>query len=238
MCRLCQREATLCESHVVPEFFYAPIYDEKHRLFPIVGGKPQAGPPLQKGLRERLLCSDCESRLAQHEKHVREVLFGGTEIGGQNVGGSIELTDLDYTSVRLCFLSVLWRMSVARHRSWREVQLGPHEDRFRLMLLRGDPGRSTQYGFLCVVPLIEGSFSPDLILGPDRSKAYGQLCYRLILGGLVFAFFVSCKPFPEHLRQWLITPSGTWRIPVADAARIDLLLVEAKRIAAHRGPRA
>jgi hypothetical protein len=38
--------------------------------------------PLQKGLREPLLCWDCEQKLSAHEKYNREILYGGVEITG------------------------------------------------------------------------------------------------------------------------------------------------------------
>jgi len=31
VCRLCQKEKPLVQSHVIPEFLYRPLYDEKHR---------------------------------------------------------------------------------------------------------------------------------------------------------------------------------------------------------------
>ena len=31
-CKLCLKEnVKLCESHIIPEFFYIPLYDETHR---------------------------------------------------------------------------------------------------------------------------------------------------------------------------------------------------------------
>jgi hypothetical protein len=33
----------------------------------------------------------------------------------------------DYAATKLCFLSILWRMSISKHPSFAEVQLGPFE---------------------------------------------------------------------------------------------------------------
>ncbi len=81
-CRLCQRHKPLQNSHVVPEFFYKPSYDEKHRIYARIGARLAGMPPLQKGFREPLLCWDCEQKLSPYEKYNREILYGGVENHG------------------------------------------------------------------------------------------------------------------------------------------------------------
>lgn len=81
-CRLCQKDKPLQNSHVVPEFFYKPSYDKKHRIYARISGKLAHMPPLQKGLREPLLCRDCEQKLSPYEKYNREILYGGVDTHG------------------------------------------------------------------------------------------------------------------------------------------------------------
>ena len=64
-CFLCLSEATLRASHVVPEFFYKPMYDEKHRFFTVSSDPERRDRMHQKGVRESLLCDDCEGRFAR-----------------------------------------------------------------------------------------------------------------------------------------------------------------------------
>ena len=214
----------------MPEFFYRPIYDDQHRLFPRVGGRLVKGPPMQKGLRESLLCLTCERQLARHEKYVCEMLFGGTSIMYTNHGDRIEVTGLDYLSVRLCYLSVLWRLSVATDKAWRMVQLGRHEERLRFMIRADNPGEPTEYGFFCAVPVFEGAHSPDFILGPDYIRADVGRYYRMILAGVITVFFVSKEPIPKKYRHLVVSREGRWVIPFVDAARVPFILEEAKRV--------
>lgn len=61
ICCLCLCKSKLCDSHIIPEFFYKQqgLYDEKHR-FHIISTEPLKHPPIaQKGMRERLLCKKC-----------------------------------------------------------------------------------------------------------------------------------------------------------------------------------
>lgn len=230
ICRLCKEDHNLKNSHIIPEFFYKPIYDSKHRLHLRKSGKRLKGKPPQKGIREKLLCEGCEQQLSRNEKYVREVLFGGTEIGTRRVRNRLELSNLDYTKVRLFFLSLIWRMSVAsEHAMWKNVDLGPHEEPIRQMVHSENPGEPWKYGFLCIVPLFNGEILEDLILEPDCvSNDWGRL-YRLVLGGFVYCFHVSNQRFPAQWREGLIRKEGSWLLLLKDASEIPFILEEAKQ---------
>ncbi len=62
-CRLCLRDRPLRNSHIASEFLYRELYDEKHRAFQADALKGGAPSLIQKGLREPLLCTDCERDL-------------------------------------------------------------------------------------------------------------------------------------------------------------------------------
>ncbi len=53
ICRVCLKESKLRKSHILPEFLYEDLYDEKHRALVIYQKKEKV---FQKGLRELLLC--------------------------------------------------------------------------------------------------------------------------------------------------------------------------------------
>ncbi len=52
VCKLCSNEAEIRHSHILPEFFYSDIYDNKHRTLEISQGSERT---IQKGLRKYLL---------------------------------------------------------------------------------------------------------------------------------------------------------------------------------------
>jgi hypothetical protein len=230
-CRLCQQDKPLQNSHIVPEFFYVPSYDEKHRIYARIGGKPAQMPPLQKGFREPLLCWDCEQKLSPYEKYNCEILYGGVEIMGSRKGNKIEFIGLDYKRVRVFYLSVLWRMSIATHQFWRSVNLGTHEEKVREMVLNESPGEPYEYGVYCIAPLFDGKLLADFILEPDYRRDHRGRFYRIILGGFLFMFYVSAVRLKDMGAQLFIEKNGAWIVPVMDAWKIDFLREEAKRIA-------
>jgi hypothetical protein len=126
-CALCLLERDLRRSHIFPEFFYKPMYNEG-RYFQISTNPSQKIIPRQKGIWETLLCQKCEGRLSQLEDYARRVLYGGTEISITQHPGKIIIHDLDYTRFKLFQMSLLWRAGVSKRPEFKNVSLGPHEE--------------------------------------------------------------------------------------------------------------
>jgi len=81
-CALCLQTRALVNSHIIPEFFYRPLYDPKtHRYFQLSTEPGTRTVRRPKGLYEKLLCSECDGeRLGALESYVRPILQGGVEI--------------------------------------------------------------------------------------------------------------------------------------------------------------
>ena len=201
-----------------------------HRLHLRKSGKLVRGRPLQKGITENLLCEGCEQQLSRNEKYVCDVLFGGTQIGIQRFQNKRVYSNLDYTKVRLFFLSLIWRMSVAsKHAMWKKVNLGPHEELVRQMVHSKNPGEPWEYGFLCIVPLFNGQPMEDWLLDPDWVRSEWGRMYRLVVGGCLYLFHISNQRLPEQWNKGLIGKDGSWVIPFKDAREIPFILEEAKQ---------
>lgn len=144
-CCLCLKSAKLVNSHVISEFLYSPMYDPNHRFFAISCDPSVNDRLFQKGLREIMLCENCDNKiLSAYENYARRVLHGGESIQTAVDGNDFRIWGLDYTRLRLFFISLLWRMSVSTLPYFRGVSLGPHEEVLRRMLLEGRPGEPDQ----------------------------------------------------------------------------------------------
>jgi len=150
-CKLCGKDRTLCNSHIIPEFFYEPLYDEKHRAH-VHNRETGTIAYQQKGYRERLLCGGCEDDLnSRYEDYVKEVWYDQGKLPPASDFGQPAIVGLDYHRFKLCMLSILWRAAVARQEFFSRVTLGPHEEKLRQMILTDDPGDDALYPFLCAV---------------------------------------------------------------------------------------
>lgn len=230
ICKLCKTPQKLCRSHIIPEFFYNEIYDDKGRFFPRRAGK--IGRQEQKGIREFLLCDGCEGHLSRFEKYGREVIFGGEEISGRRVPRAVLLSELDYKKFKVFLNSILWRMSVASGRMWKQVSLGPHEEKLRVQILNGNPGNELDIPVLCTAPLFEEQLVSDLILEPDFVRGHQGRYYRVVMGGYIFSFFVSApgSNWPEELREATLKENGDWVILIKDIHEIEFLMKDFKSI--------
>lgn len=190
-CALCLRTDKLQRSHLIPEFLFRTLYDEKHRFHVISTDEAERNKYQQKGPREPLLCADCEQQFSRYERYASLVLSGGIELGYQFDGPASVLSGLEYKQFRLFQLSVLWRAGVSRHEFFKDVSLGPHEEPLRLALLNEDPGPSERYGCVMYAVVHEGKIQQDLVLQPEHVRFSGLRGYRFVFGGLAWIYVVS-----------------------------------------------
>jgi len=217
-CKLCLQPRELRQSHIIPEFLFAPGYDEKHRLLEIRADSPSHRRP-QKGWRERLLCSTCEGFI--NDNFERPISRIWSQLIPESIPAShdrLGLVNVPYAPFKLFHLSILWRASVATGRAWEPVRLGQrHEERLRAMLLAQDPGPPLSYPFLGNV--MTGPASRDVALGtamaPTSGRFGGARVYMFIYGGCSWHFIVSAHAaFPEN--PFIPSQTGTMVLGVRD----------------------
>ena len=126
-CALCLQPEQLQNSHIIPEFLYGTLYDEKHR-YNVLGLAPERRDRLeQQGVRERMLCRSCEQNFAKLERYASLVFKGGAPgMGGERHGSIVNVSGIDYGQFKLFLLSMLWRAGAAKSRYFHRVTLGPH----------------------------------------------------------------------------------------------------------------
>lgn len=135
-CRLCLQEAELLRSHVLSEFLYDPTYErydpgrpKQGRMLKVPADLEKQIGYLQKGPRERLLCSACEQHLSRScERYAAGVLrkMDETEVPAGEFYAVV--SGVEYQPFKLFLMTQLWRAGVASDPLWEAVQLGPHEE--------------------------------------------------------------------------------------------------------------
>lgn len=192
-CALCQKESELKRSHIIPEFLYKAMYDDKHR-FHVLSSVPEL-PDLmvQKGLRELLLCGDCETHISRFERYARGVLSGGVPLDYKKEGRVVQVAGIDYTKFKLFQLSILWRAGVSDLQLFERIDLGSHEPKLRRMLLESDPGSDFTYGCIMFGLVDDEGNRMDMIVQPGKLHIDGHSCYRFIFGGFMWVYFVTSR---------------------------------------------
>jgi len=118
--------------------------------------------------------------------------------------GWLRIEGLAYDSTKLLFLSIFWRASVSRLDMFRQLSLGPHEERIRQRLLAEDPGPDTEYPIMALGlrDPETGGFKDDLVNVPGVARIDGHHVYRALFGGVFWYCAVS-----RHIRNCPVSPT-------------------------------
>jgi len=205
-CKLCQKEATLRRSHIVPEFVYKPVYDADHTAVMFEAKKPRHG-YRRKGFWNHLFCDDCEARFQRLEDYFADIWFTRPLRPQNFTGPVVHITGLDYCKFKLFHLSILWRADVSGLAVFADVSLGRrHSEELRRRILEGDPGSPDIYPITgLALRNTNGSFKDDLMLLPGGSNTGGHHIYIMLFGGVFWACAVSghrqACPVPPSLQD-------------------------------------
>jgi len=221
-CRLCCEERELCkQSHIIPNFMYQDLFDGKNRMQVI---KSRAGTIKQGGYRQTgefdsyILCSPCDNeKLGRLDRYASLILYDGHPKILQNRTSSKGMNytycaEVDYAQFKLFLLSLLFRASISNRPLFREVQLGPHEERIRQMLFNGDPGDQLQYPCLIMTYLHLRDYPGKVIAQPSWSMGGGRHVYTFLISGMIYLFFISQDVIPPESKDFFLNPKGEIKI--------------------------
>lgn len=224
-CKLCKTDTNLCNSHIIPEFFYLPMYAKKRKIFEIHSKIDKIYKTHQKGLRECLLCERCETKLSDYETNVSGVY---KKIAHNVIiplsYGKLPFTNLDYKKFKICYLSILWRMSISSIDFCKNFKLdNENEEKLRNFILNDNPGDVNEYGFLGIIPLIGKTFYPDIMLSPTIMKFLNSDVCIVIVGGLLYMFFINLNNESIKATGGFIQKDGSWIVTIDNAEEFIFL---------------
>jgi hypothetical protein len=202
---------------------YGPMYDSKHRFrsFSVnVSDHPQTH---QKGIREKLLCHDCEQRFSRYEGHAAKEFYHPAlgAMAQLPPPSGFAVTNLEYPRFKLFLLSLLWRFGIANHGQFRPADLGPHFEKLRLMLLNDNPGGWLEYPCMITALTLRGRFYGDFTAGAFSTKQEGLAVWAFVLSGFFFNFFVGSHNPPPILHPFFMQAGGVLQVGVEDIREID-----------------
>jgi hypothetical protein len=220
-CKLCGLDRPLRDSHIIPEFFYRPGYDDKGRLLALSNERDRPA-YVQKGLRERLLCADCEQLLNdRYERPFADLWYRRGTLPERCDEKLLHLTGLDYSSFKLLHLSILWRGSVSHRSEFAQVALGPYENEIRNRLLSCDAGSDTRHQIIGNILLVPETTEVcrSTIMSPISTNRSGPRVYLFTFGGCAWQYVVGPRPLEDFL-PYSLRSTGELTLPVLDLRRL------------------
>ena len=186
----------------------------------------------QKGLRERLLCRACEQKFGRWESYAKSALIDAKGVTITRHKDRITFHNLDYRQFRLFQLSLLWRMGVSTLPFFKDVALGPHEEKLRLALMGEDPLQPDQYACWLVAVKMTGKILLDWILEPSLTRLDGHHIYWLVITSIMFSFYVGSHPPPAAIMPLFLNKRNEMVVVVRDITDIPCLAETVQRLGA------
>jgi len=221
-CKLCgDNKKLLKKSHIVPEFMYQDLFDEKHRIHEVLlkpenqlkGKTRQSG-----GYDKNILCGNCDNKiLGRLESYASLVLYGGIELTieystAKNKSTYISVKEIDYQKFKLFLLSILWRASISNLPIFRNVILGQHEQVIRGKILSNNPGSSVEYPCAIFTHLHNPEIPNQIIAEPGCLINGEQQIYAFLISGNLFIFFTSTNEQTEWVQHCTVNEKGEMKI--------------------------
>ncbi len=199
-------------SHIIPEFIYKPLYDKNHKFYGLNMTSKHKEDFHQKGIREYLLCRECEQKIQKHEDYVAKIFNGKQPLTKSTHNNIITLSSINYKKFKLFALSILWKCSVSNLPEFKDCALGNHEKKIHDMICNDNPGKALDYPFFLGSVLDNNELADDLIVPPTKTRLENHRCYRLVFCGLSWVFIVSSHPKPEIIKNLCLKENGTVKI--------------------------
>ena len=212
-CRLCGKQApSLRNSHIVPEFLYRDLYNDKGHMMAIRPPGPRHRPwrALQKGLRERLFCESCEQHFNEHFEKPFLRQWAKTPLPDPwHDDREVRIQVDDYSSFKLFHLSVLFRAGVSSLPHYQQVALGPHEPVLRQLLIDRDTGGELEYP-VCGQAVVHHRTRRlvQAITRPELHRVAAHRYYAIAYGGVEWWVQVSSHRH-RRFEKLFLRPDGT-----------------------------
>jgi len=154
LCRFCEKDKTLIEAHIIARCLREPLLHPSGSMMLIskdANSYPKRNPTGQYD--RQILCADCDERFSPWERYTAKLLMVPDAYEKHKEARSIEnfyrIEKFDYSSLKLCFLSILWKMSVSTLTSFNGIRLWPFEATIRQMLYNKNPARQMSFPYYC-----------------------------------------------------------------------------------------
>lgn len=201
ICQLCLENKPLIKrSHIIPNFMYKGLFDEKHKIINVNLNNFSDVTYQQSGFKDPdILCAHCDNVvIGKLERYASNYIFGNKEnmetefFPGDSIHMPyIRFKNLDYTILKLFFLSILWKSHISKNRFFREIDLGKkYAEEIRKMILYHDAGPEDQFEVILI--LIEAGTRPTKsIIEPRQLKDMGNTTYIYHINEIMYHYNIS-----------------------------------------------
>jgi hypothetical protein len=219
ICNLCKEDKKLIKkSHIIPDFFFTNLYDEKHRLikFDIIkmynGENDYSNPPTSL-YEKNILCKKCDNEIinnyeSYYSKVYHNANFTRNTFSSPEKINHILYENLDYDKANIFFLTILWRAHICTRNEFKNVSL-PNDisENIRKQIISGKYDENTVR--ITALKLSENS---------NFNRSVTQLkqienSFSMLLKDMIVFFHIKRDGMYNLIHKHQIAKNGTWVIP-------------------------
>jgi hypothetical protein len=217
LCKFCGEQKLLIKAHIIPEWMYEPLYDEKHKIFSFSssGNPKKIKRPSSGEYEKNLLCSICDNKMGAFEQYGSLIFKGG---GNKPISIKTEngdrvaihhISGLNYKLFKLFLLSLLWKASISSRETYKNLKISSdEEERIKEMISSEDPGGKDSFPVsIFALHSLQDKTLQQLILAP-YSNAGLHIFY---IAGYLFVFADSVDKIANE--TFCLSTDGTISIP-------------------------
>lgn len=226
-CKLCLKEKELRHSHILPEFMYQNLYDPSpKRFYKLTVNQEDANKSKQrieqKGVREYLLCGDCEVMLSKYENYAAETIYAKNRGNKAYIKKQSQTPDqqyftyeyagFSYTEFKIFLLSMLWRLIISKSFPTPEIE-NEVQEKLRSAILKQNPLRYDDFPCLLqVIKYRKGEIANGFILQPFLTNNDGNRVLNVLVDGLMYSFYLNSDGMNEDRKAFFLKQDGTMTI--------------------------
>lgn len=207
-CKLCGKDKKLVRAHIIPKSLWKPLFDDKqppqiHSNAPTFYSKKSSVGVYDTGI----LCAQCESIFSPWDDYAQKLLLAKPSEknyvmeNGQRIA-YVE-TAIDYTKLKLFFISLLWKAAVSNHYFFSRVNVSAFEPQLRRMILKSDPGDPDTFSIM--VAKFEDTLG-TIVLNPHPERWRDINYYRFYLAGYMAYIKVDRRHAPDFMDELALNP--------------------------------
>lgn len=223
VCKLCHSRTDLLKrSHILPEFFYRTIYNADHSLNfyevqSVFVDNPEPTQKKWKGEYEsNILCKNCDNHvIGDLEDYFYKVIFG-EEISykiapqcknyGEEDHSYTRCKNLNYDTIKLFFLSLLWRCSISSRGLFNDIKLSIEEEETLRMFILNKKKADVSYLPMILQTWVYKTDMPYELLGQPRTLVRDgkPIGYHFLFPKLILMIFTDKSYIPTGLHDFII----------------------------------
>lgn len=217
-CLLCgANDAKLVRAHIIPKSLYGDALAQDSgptQLMSITKGRNPKR--TQIGIYDSsIICEECERRFAPWDDYAHELFFEtkSTRILEKNgVVIGYQFDNVDYSKLKLFFISLLWRAHASKHDFFKHVDLGSFAARARQMILDRDPGDFQEFG---IHVIRFDSYLAEAFLNPSRNRLFENInIYNFYFARHHAIIKVDNRKYSKPFQGLMLKPNSAWYVPL------------------------